>query len=87
MPGPRRQRSACFLSPCLSSVLCFAGLLKGSRQPIGVRPQAMLEAKDLPVCELSEFLQHRLNIAVQNEHLERAKQAGATHHSQVGSFW
>ena len=46
----------------------------------------MLEAKDLPVCELSEFLQHRLNIAVQNEHLERAKQAGATHHSQVGSF-
>ena len=45
----------------------------------------MLEAKDLPVCELSEFLQHRLNIAVQNEHLERAKQAGA-HHSQVGDL-
>ena len=46
----------------------------------------MLEAKDLPVCELSEFLQHRLNIAVQNEHLERAKQAGAAHHSQVGDM-
>ena len=46
----------------------------------------MLEAKDLPVCELSEFLQHRLNNAVHNEHLERAKQAGAAHPSQVGNL-
>ena len=45
----------------------------------------MLEAKDLPVCELSDFLQQRLNAAVRNEHLERAKQAGA-HHSQVGDM-
>ena len=53
-----------------------AGLMRGERQPIGVRPQAMLEARDLPRCEISDFLQQRLDSAVAAERVQRAKEQG-----------
>lgn len=51
-------------------------LVRGLRQPIAVRPQAMLEARDLPKCDISDFLQHRIDIAVREEHVQRAKEQG-----------
>ena len=53
-----------------------AGLVRGQRQPIAVRPQAMLEARDLPRCDISDYLQHRIDTAVREEHVARAKEQG-----------
>lgn len=50
--------------------------MRGERQPIGVRPQAMLEARDLPRCEISDFLQERLDNALAAERVQRAKEQG-----------
>lgn len=52
--------------------------MRGERQPIQVRPQAMLEARDLPKCEISDFLQNRIDTALQNELVQRAKQEGVS---------
>ncbi len=52
-----------------------AGLHSGRRQPIAVRPQAMLEAKDLPRCDLSDFIERRLALAVGRDRHERARLA------------
>jgi len=52
-----------------------AGLHSGRRQPIAVRPQAMLEAKDLPRCDLSDFIERRLALAVGRDMHERARLA------------
>lgn len=46
----------------------------GKRQRIENRPQAMLEARDLPHCNLSRLLEERLNSALQQEQVERAKE-------------
>ena len=36
----------------------------------------MLEARDLPKCDISDFLQHRIDTAVREEHVQRAKEQG-----------
>ena len=52
-----------------------AGLHTGRRQPIAVRPQAMLEAKDLPRCDLSDYIEHRLQLALGRDRADRARLA------------
>ena len=51
-----------------------AGLLRRERQPIQVRPQAMLEARDLPRCDISDFLQERIDKALSADQILRAKE-------------
>ena len=41
-----------------------------------MRPQAMLEAKDLPRCDLSEFLEDRLAKALERDLHMRAQRKG-----------
>ena len=48
----------------------------GIRKPIDVRPQAMLEAKDLPRCSLSDYIEDHLRQTVAEDRLLRAKQMG-----------
>ena len=50
--------------------------MRGERQPIQVRPQAMLEARDLPKCDISDFLQERIDSALSAELIQRSKQEG-----------
>ena len=52
--------------------------MRNERQPIQVRPQAMLEARDLPKCDISDFLQERVDSALSAELIQRAKQEGLT---------
>ena len=52
------------------------GLIKGTRTVPAERPQAMLTAKDLPRCELSDFIEARLFKAVAEERAARAKALG-----------
>lgn len=52
----------------------ITGLLRRERQPIQVRPQAMLEARDLPKCDISDFLQDRLDKALEADQILRAKE-------------
>lgn len=52
-----------------------AGLHTGRRQPIAARPQAMLEAKDLPRCDLSDYIEHRLQLALGRDRADRARLA------------
>ena len=42
-----------------------AGLLNKTRKPIETRPQSMLEARELPKCDLSNRLEEHLHRAVQ----------------------
>lgn len=56
--------------------MMFTGLLRREREPIKVRPQAMLEARDLPKCEISDFLQNRIDKALQADLILRAKEQG-----------
>ena len=51
-----------------------AGLVRRERQPIQERPQAMLEARDLPRCDISDFLQARINRALEADLIQRAKE-------------
>eukprot|EP00955_Chlamydomonas_euryale_P000390 4355-Chlamydomonas_euryale.AAC.1 len=46
----------------------------GERQRMTVRPQAMLEARDLPVSNLSRYLEHHLAAALMQERGARAAQ-------------
>lgn len=50
-----------------------AGLVVGERKVPTERPQAMLSAKDLPRCDLSDHLEARLEriLAVSRGHLRR----------------
>lgn len=52
------------------------GLERGQRQRITVRPQAMLEARDLPTCDLSNYLEQRLAGALGAERAARAQALG-----------
>jgi hypothetical protein len=45
-----------------------AGLLNKTRKPIETRPQSMLEARELPKCDLSNRLEEHLHRAVQGAH-------------------
>lgn len=53
-----------------------AGLRKSQRKAISVRPQAMLEAKDLPQCDLSNYLSRRISDALDKDRLLRAQRDG-----------
>ena len=62
---------------CLTrDVLNCAGLRKGQRQAIAVRPQAMLEAKDLQKCDLSNYLTERLDSVLERDRMLRAERDG-----------
>lgn len=58
--------------------LCVQGLHLGTRERILTRPQAMLEAKDLPTNKLSALLEQRVLDALATDRQQRAAQ-------QVGS--
>ncbi len=53
-----------------------AGLKRGQRKAIAVRPQAMLEAKDLPRCDLSDYLENRVAGALERDRSMRAQRDG-----------
>ena len=53
-----------------------AGLKKGQRKAIAVRPQAMLEAKDLPRCDLAAHLEARVEAALSRDAHLRARRDG-----------
>lgn len=58
---------------------CLKGALEsGKRRVPETRPQAMLTAKDLPKCRLSDVLEERIAKAVRAEKEARAKAAGTT---------
>ena len=59
-----------------TGIVTSAGLQKGQRQAIAVRPQAMLEAKDLPKCDLSNYLSERLDSVLERDRQERADRDG-----------
>ncbi|KAK9824572.1 hypothetical protein WJX72_011411 [[Myrmecia] bisecta] len=63
-------------APYVCPMCLLDGLETGKRRPIQVRPQAMLEARDLPRCELSDFLQARLDASLERERAERARARG-----------
>lgn len=68
----RNDKDVHYLCPrCL-----IQGLERGERQRIEMRPQAMLEAKDLPQCNLSMLLEKRVVTALQVERVARAKAQG-----------
>ncbi len=52
------------------------GLEHGTRARITNRPQAMLEARDLPKCNLSDHLEARLQQSLARERMLRAQQMG-----------
>lgn len=59
-----------------------AGLRAGERRIPGERPQAMLTARDLPSCDLSDHLERRLDRVLREERLQRAAMEGR-HPSEV----
>lgn len=64
----RNDDSRGFLCPqCL-----LTGLRIGKRRIPESRPQAMLTARDLPRCRLSDVLEERLNAAIEKERVARA---------------
>jgi E1A/CREB-binding protein len=48
----------------------------GKRQVPVTRPQAMLSAKDLPKCRLSDALEERIGKSIQSEKVSRSKELG-----------
>lgn len=60
--------------PVLCSPVCrvLQGLNTGTRERVQVRPQAMLEAKDLPANNLSKLLEQRVIAAVTADRQARA---------------
>lgn len=52
------------------------GLRNGSRERINVRPQAMLEGKDLPANNLSNLLEQKVNAALAADRQQRAVMQG-----------
>eukprot|EP00879_Flechtneria_rotunda_P004691 GHRR01004955.1.p1 GENE.GHRR01004955.1~~GHRR01004955.1.p1 ORF type:complete len:1088 (+),score=359.45 GHRR01004955.1:402-3266(+) len=52
------------------------GLQTGCRERVTVRPQAMLESKDLPQTSLSQILEQRIYTALQQEREQRATMQG-----------
>ncbi len=61
------------------------GIESGQRRRTEVRPQAMLEARDLPSSKLSDWLTERLNRELENERIRRAaQQVGRQLHGRAG---
>ena len=60
----------------LISPAALTGLESGKRQPIGTRPQSMLEGRDLPTCDLSNFLQRQLDETLAADRAARAAAIG-----------
>ncbi|MEW5301948.1 MAG: hypothetical protein WDW36_004771 [Sanguina aurantia] len=54
------------------------GMRLGRRQRIETRPQSMLEAKDLPRCQLSDQLQERLDQQLHADWVRRAQEQGSS---------
>jgi len=52
------------------------GLRTGTRKPIEERPQAMLEARELPRCSLSDFLESQLRACIAEDTRLRALKLG-----------
>lgn len=74
----RNDQNRGFLCPfCLRD-----GLRTGERRVPGERPQAMLTARDLPPCDLSEHLERRLERVLREERMQRAAMEGR-HPSEV----
>ncbi|GAB4815528.1 hypothetical protein N2152v2_002574 [Parachlorella kessleri] len=68
----RNNEDAGYLCPhCL-----LHGLATGERKLPAERPQAMLSARDLPRCDLSDLLEARLERTLQEERLQRATALG-----------
>ena len=57
-------------------LLSYAGLESGTRQPIDVRPQSMLEGRDLPTCDLTKYLQQELDDTLATDAAARAAACG-----------
>lgn len=63
------------LTRAVCCVLCSCqGLVTGQRERITMRPQAMLEAKDLPHNDLSRLLEQRVNQKLEEDRQMRAQQ-------------
>ena len=53
---------------------CLRDAMKrGSRRPGTERPRSMLAARDLPRCQMSDFLEGRLREALSHDRVERAQ--------------
>ncbi|BDA47644.1 probable histone acetyltransferase HAC1 [Coccomyxa sp. Obi] len=63
-------------TPYICPMCLLAGLKRGERKAIAVRPQAMLEAKDLQRCDLSDFLEARIAKALDEDRNMRAQRKG-----------
>ncbi|KAL4513564.1 hypothetical protein Ndes2526B_g07614 [Nannochloris sp. 'desiccata'] len=69
--GRNNEERGFLCPPCLLN-----GLESGHRSVPAERPQAMLTAKDLPRCQLSDFLENRLQQSIYSERVARAKATG-----------
>lgn len=69
--GRNNEERGFLCPPCLLN-----GLESGHRSVPAERPQAMLTAKDLPRCQLSDFLENRLQQSILRERVARAKATG-----------
>ena len=71
--GRNNQDRGYLCPPCL-----LEALRKNHRRVPKERPQAMLTAKDLPRCDLSDVLEERLQRSLTMERMKRASAIGAT---------
>ena len=62
-----------------------AGIVANKRKPIEERQQAMLEARELPRCSLSDFLETQLKACITEDTRLRALKLGRPE-SEVGHF-
>ncbi|KAG1663398.1 hypothetical protein FOA52_011676 [Chlamydomonas sp. UWO 241] len=77
----RNNQNAHYLCPeCL-----LEGIDTGVRQRIEVRPQSMLDAKELPVTRLSKFLEDHMASAIQHERCTRAQAKGVDPREVLGA--
>ncbi|KAG1671872.1 hypothetical protein FOA52_003439 [Chlamydomonas sp. UWO 241] len=77
----RNNQDVHYLCPeCL-----VTGVETGQRQRIEVRPQAMLDAKELPINRLSAFLETHMAGAIEQERRQRAQALGVEPHAVPGA--
>ncbi|KAF5831026.1 histone acetylation protein-domain-containing protein [Dunaliella salina] len=69
--------------PWVQCDCCEMWVHQVSSRGLMVRPQAMLEAKDLPQCELSKYLEHRIWTGLQKEREARAAKEGKEPHEVI----
>mmetsp|Transcript_3745 Transcript_3745/g.10568 ORF Transcript_3745/g.10568 Transcript_3745/m.10568 type:complete len:1130 (-) Transcript_3745:1380-4769(-) len=61
------------------------GLQKGARKPMEVRPQAMLDATELPATRLSHYLENHMAGSIERERRMRAAQQGKQPSEVIGA--